>query len=77
MQEYLATFHTHLSAMITGKKLKAEAEKVRLEPVPRKLSSSCGTCVRFEAKSSLVHCMDKDYEALYQVLAEDEYLKLA
>lgn len=77
MQEYIATFHTHLSAMISSKMLRTEAEQVKLEPVPRKLSSSCGTCVRFWAQSSLIHCLDKDYEALYQVSGEDEYLKLA
>lgn len=76
MQEYLATFHTHLSAMVSCKNLRAEGAEARLEPVPRKLSSSCGSCVRFLAKSSLEHCLDKDYEALYKVEDDENYSKI-
>ena len=45
---YIATFHTHLGAMTFKNRLQAmgDTEAVMM-PVPRALSSSCGTCVRF------------------------------
>jgi len=50
MKEYIATFHTHFSAMMSGKKMEAAGISYSLEPVPRSLSSSCGTCIRFQAE---------------------------
>ena len=43
---YIATFHTHLGAMTFKNRLQAmgDTEAVMM-PVPRALSSSCGTCV--------------------------------
>ena len=46
MKEYIATFHTHLSALMTSRTLTGLGVQARMMPVPRKLSSSCGTCVR-------------------------------
>ena len=47
---YIATFHTHFAAVSFARELKATPEmKPQFMPVPRKLSSSCGTCVRYEA----------------------------
>ena len=43
MREYIATFHTHLSALITSRALTGRGVKAQMMPVPRKLSSSCGT----------------------------------
>lgn len=68
MKEYIATFHTHLSAMITGKKLKENNIEFFLEPVPRKLSSSCGTCIRFTSHNCMEELMDRDCEAVYEVV---------
>mgnify|MGYP000218761875 CR=1 FL=1 len=67
VQRYLATFHTHLSAMLSCQSLKAAGADARMSPVPRSLSSSCGTCVRYTASSDLREQMDPDLEALYQV----------
>ena len=49
MPSYIATFHTHLAAMRSLKNVKGHAASAVLSPVPRSLSSSCGTCVRFVA----------------------------
>ena len=48
MRQFIATFHTHLSALMTSRALNAAGAKAGMMPVPRKLSSSCGTCVRCE-----------------------------
>jgi len=46
--EQIATFHTHLGALRLKKTLDAAGDLTALMmPVPRKLSASCGTCVRF------------------------------
>ncbi len=47
--EQIATFHTHLGALRFQRKLMRLGHDAALAPVPRKLSASCGTCVRFTA----------------------------
>ena len=45
---YIATFYTHFGAMNFRRKMKALGDdKAEMMPVPRALSSSCGTCVHF------------------------------
>ena len=68
MNEYIATFHTHLSAMLTFQALQSAGCRAKMQPVPRTLSSSCGTCVRFWAESDCRALLDRDTEALYAVL---------
>ena len=51
---YIATFHTHLSALLTCQSLTACGAAARMMPVPRKLSASCGTCVSYQADSPLL-----------------------
>jgi hypothetical protein len=41
--------------------------------VPRKLSSSCGTCVQYTADDPLLSCMDADAERVYGMSGEEEY----
>ena len=65
MNEYIATFHTHLSAMLTFQALQEAGFRAKMQPVPRALSSSCGTCVRFWAESDCRALLNRDAEALY------------
>lgn len=66
MEQYVATFHTHLAALRTCNALKKSGvEDARLAPVPRRLSSSCGTCVFYEAQGPQIPSMDRDLEAVY------------
>ena len=50
MMKYIATFYSHYGAI----QYRKNCEKMDLEavvmPVPRDLSSSCGTCVQFEVE---------------------------
>lgn len=73
MKDYIATFHTHLSALRTQRSLTAAGTRAALSPVPRRLSASCGTCVRYRAESPMGQCMDTDYEKIVQVTGEDAY----
>ena len=45
---YIATFYSHFGAMHFKKQCEARKMTARIMPVPRDLSSSCGTCVRYE-----------------------------
>lgn len=62
MTEYIATFYTHFSAMRSFQALTAAGIAARLAPVPRALSASCGSCVRYMAGDPCVACLHADYE---------------
>ena len=73
MEEYLATFHTHVSALLTARRLNGEGLTARMAPVPRALSSSCGTCVRYAAEHPHLDWMDADVEGVYRINSENGY----
>ena len=76
MKEYVATFHTHLSALLTSRNLTGLGVRAQMMPVPRKLSSSCGTCVRYLAESPHLSEMDEDVEAVYEKVGSEAYTLL-
>ena len=79
----IATFYTYFGAMSFKKLCDGRGVSAMLMPVPRALSSSCGTCVRFESDAPLpwavsdgadeleqiVECSDRGYRWVYR--AED------
>lgn len=67
MTRYIATFHTHLAALRSSRSLSGRGIAAQMTPVPRKLSSSCGTCVRYEAETPELSLLDRDTEAVYAV----------
>ena len=76
MTDFVASFHTHVSALMTDRALKRAGITSRMAPVPRKLSSSCGTCVLFTAGESCRELLDEDAERLWQVTGPEQYLLL-
>ena len=76
MNAYIATFHTHLAALLTSRALGQADIPSRMAPVPRKLSSSCGTCVLYEGETPRLELMDRDTEAVYEIQGEETYLRL-
>ena len=74
--QYIATFHTHLAALMTSRALGAKGIKARMMPVPRRLSSSCGTCVRYEAGDACLSEMDTDVERVYCMEDGERYTLL-
>lgn len=63
---YIATFYTHAAALMTHRSLKNKAIPSKLAPVPRVLSSSCGTCVMYASEDPNISEMDQDVEAVYE-----------
>ena len=75
MGDYIATFFSHFGAMSFKKKCEKEGYPATIMPVPRNLSSSCGTCVRFETEGEfpekneeieqIVRIEDAGYVSMY------------
>ena len=76
MKEYIATFHTHLSALMTSRNLTTLSIRAQMMPVPRKLSSSCGTCVRYISEEPHLDAMDEDVEGVYEKISNNDYVLL-
>ena len=73
-KQYVATFHTELSALRTQKAMQRGGLSPRRAPVPRVLSASCGVCVFYEAEEPHLELIDRDFAAVYEMLGEEEYL---
>ena len=69
MKHYVATFHTHLAALLSSRALPGS----RMAPVPRRLSSSCGTCVYYDAETPCLDVLDRDAEAVYEQTAPETF----
>ncbi len=67
----VATFANHFGAMLFRK---AVGKGCTLRPVPRSLSSSCGTCAFFEGPFSEDY-RNENLEAVYRVEG-DKYIKI-
>lgn len=63
MAVYVATFFSHFGATRFRRDLAGQGVPCCLMPVPRAVSSSCGTCVEFEAAEPQVD--SEDVEALF------------
>ena len=50
---YIGTFFSHFGAMKCKKACDRAGIPARMMPVPRMLSSSCGTCVKYRAAEPL------------------------
>ena len=63
--DQIATFHTHFGALSFHRRLAALGDAPVMMPVPRKLSASCGTCVRFTLPFSEEIMADEDLDGVY------------
>lgn len=75
MTEYVITFHTHCSAILTKKSFDKINIKSKLSPVPRELSSSCGTCLSLECEKLDESMVDEDFECVY-IKKDNKYIKI-
>ncbi|MGF6376079.1 hypothetical protein M2140_001149 [Clostridiales Family XIII bacterium PM5-7] len=74
MKTYLFTFHTNFDALQFYRFAKQNGE-AKQKPVPRSLSSSCGTCVIFRPKVEIEFgdLEKKPFECAYEANG-DEYI---
>ena len=61
--------------MMAFKALGKLGVKAQMAPVPRKLSSSCGTCVFFQSSGPELALMAEEVEGVYEIQGS-EYLLL-
>ena len=73
--EYVATFYSHFGAVRFNRLCQSQGLKARMSPVPRDLSSSCGTCVWYqgavprqvpEEVEQIVEIVGQGYRVLYR-----------
>lgn len=78
MKQYIATFFSHFGAVRFQRLCAERGYEAQLAPVPRSLSSSCGTCVLFRANeldaSELKQMLTPELEQL--VLDDNGYTLL-
>lgn len=67
MNSYIAAFYTHFAALTSYKKMSAAGVECALAPVPRYLSSNCGTCLRYAADGPMLDLLHEDYEKVVRV----------
>ena len=73
---YIATFYAHFGAIRFQRELRKSGIRGTAMPVPRDLSSSCGTCVCFEGEyfprehnqeiQQIVKVTEKGYQCIYR-----------
>ena len=68
---YIATFYSHFGAIRFKNEAHSSVTSIELMPVPRHLSSSCGTCARFEAPDDYTYQCDESGE-VEQVVRETD-----
>lgn len=76
MNSYIATFYTHYGTLKFHSDYKHTFVNVKPMPVPRALSASCGTCVRFEANVVSLPPDQEDLEGCYLMLPSGGYQEI-
>lgn len=73
MNQYIATFYAHFGAIRYKKICDKQGIYAKIMPVPRTLSSSCGTCVLYTADNCI--CDDTHIDEIEQIVMvkEDGY----
>ena len=66
--KYIATFYSHFGAISFKREAPEGVTNIELRPVPRNLSSSCGTSASFEADESFTFTEDPT-EEIEQIVA--------
>lgn len=75
MADYITTFFSHFGAMRYKKEMDGAGLDALLMPVPRYLSSSCGTCVRInDVKAGLPDATHPDeIESIVMMTGPEEF----
>ena len=73
---YIATFFTHFGAIQFREFAKKQNLVCVLMPVPRVLSSSCGTCARYQAETWDIGFVDESLEGVFSLKQGDVYEQL-
>ena len=70
MKKYIATFYSHFGAIRFSRELKGKSIEGVIMPVPRNLSSSCGTCVSYQSDNWEVCEIHGEVEQVVEVVSD-------
>lgn len=74
MDQYIATFFSHFGATRFRKNCIREGRFAKIMPVPRSLSSSCGTCVQYSLEGNPVPTEHlQEIEQIVRIIADGQY----
>lgn len=82
MMNHIATFFSHFGAVRFQKQCEAKGWQAQVRPVPRNLSSSCGTCVYFAAQELMLNAeaiqgmLTPELEQIVAIAADNSYVSL-
>ena len=76
MNTYIATFFMHFGSIRFERLCKSKGYQARTMPVPRNLSSSCGTCVKYTAPEPLYDPAHDEMEKMVIVNEDGTYTQI-
>ena len=76
MNTYIATFFMHFGSIRFERLCKSKGYEARTMPVPRSLSSSCCTCVKYTAPEPLYDPVHDEMEQTVRCEADGSYTLL-
>ena len=74
MNNYIATFFTHYDAIIYKRELNKHEINGKMMPVPRKFSSSCGTCISFDATKEQIKLFSHETSEMLVLKEKNDYI---
>ena len=70
---YTIVFFTHSGAIKFEKKLNKMGVQCSLQPVPRKISSSCGICAKINYEGKTDDLIESDIQSIYKNVSKNQY----
>lgn len=70
---YTIVFFTHSGAIKFDKKMSKLNIPCSLQPVPRKISSSCGICAKICYDGEIESLIEEEVHSLYRELSKNHY----
>lgn len=70
---YVIVFHTQSGAIKFDNKMKKLGIPCSLQPVPRKLSSSCGICAKLTYSGNTEKLIEAEIDKIYRELSFNQY----
>nr|WP_312577290.1 DUF3343 domain-containing protein [Sedimentibacter sp.] len=70
---YTIVFFTHSGAIKFEKKLNKMGIQCSLQPVPRKISSSCGICAKVNYEDKIDDFIESEIQSIYKDISKNQY----
>lgn len=71
--DYTVVFFTHSGAIKFERKMSKLKVSCSLQPVPRKISSSCGICAKIRFDGNTDDLIEDEIQSLYKDISKNQY----